>query len=484
VHRVSEKNILDHPVIIMPRNRTSITSLRMPHLSNQSGYTLFLVLELITILAILFTIMLRDIQMIRIQAIREVHRVQARILAESGVVKAEYLLNGNNGKDLFWEGAAEIDSFPLFGTLNVENQRFGLFSLLTSSGKRVRTTCVVKALAGRTMPKECAPVLTLHGKVGGLALMPGSSIKGMVALSHGRVCRGRTSQEVKEKELRVDIHESPSLPLDSSQVISAVEKMDRAFAVACSSGTASEKRKSVDSLSTHDTLIVLGDCRLEKGRYTGKSIFASGTITVSGDASLLLCHCSAQKIAIQGGASDKCLFFSRNKMVITGGVHNSQYIGTDTIVIGEKTEFGPMSLCMLRREGRADSTAAIYIAPKTVFTGTIICSSDSSARTYARTPSIIFGKGCAMNGICMTDGDVDINDILIKGHLWVRSIVTSDTKMAYTNFLFDVRIEEPMVEGVFPLIGSAPVKVVIDPVATEFSITKKKISPQSVPRGR
>ena len=75
-------------------------------LSNQSGYTLFLVLELITLLTILFTVMLRDIQMVRIQAIREVHRVQARMLAESGIEKADYFLNGNEGKDLFWRVAS------------------------------------------------------------------------------------------------------------------------------------------------------------------------------------------------------------------------------------------------------------------------------------------------------------------------------------------------------------------------------------------
>jgi hypothetical protein len=462
----------------MPRSSIKSVTHSIPHLTSQSGYTLFLVLEMVTILAILFTVMLRDIQMVRIQAIREVHRIQARILAESGVEKAEYLLNGNGGKDLFWEGRADTDSFPLFGAIDVENQRFGLFSILTSSGRRVRTTCVVKAFAGRTMPKECAPVLTLHGKVGGLALMPGSTIKGTVVLSHGRICRGRTSQEVKEKELKVDIRESPSLPFDSSQAMMALGKMDRAFIAACSSGVSPENPgnpASIDSLSVCDTLVVRGDMSLGKDTYSGKTIFASGTITISGHASLILCYCSGQKIVLQGGSSEKSLFFSGSTVVITGGRHNSQCVGKDSIVIGDKALFGPLSLCMLRREGRADSIAAIFIAPKTTYNGTLICTSDSSARTYARIPSIIFGKECVINGVCMTDGDVDINDIALKGHLWARSIVTSDTKMAYTNFLFDVRIEEPIVEGIFPLIGSTPVKVLIDPVATEYSIKKRKV---------
>jgi hypothetical protein len=463
---------------IMPRSSIITTTPPPPPLSTQSGYTLFLVLEMVTILAILFTVMLRDIQMVRLQAIREVHRIQARILAESGVEKAEFLLNTNSDKNLFWEGRADTDSFPLFGAIDAENRRFGLYSILTSSGRRVRTTCVVKAFAGRAMPKECAPVLTLHGKVGGVALMPGSSIKGTVVLSHGRICRGRTSQEVKEKELKVEIRESPSLPFDSSQAIMVVEKMDRFFTVACSSDIAPENRRhtaSIDSLSARDTLVVRGDVSLGKDGYSNKTIVASGTITISGSASLLLCYCSGQKIVLQGGSSEKSLFFSRSTIAITRGRHNSQCIGKDSIVIGDKALFGPLSLCMLRREGRADSTAAIFIAPKTTYNGTLICSSDSSARTYARMPSIVLGRECVINGVCMTDGDVDLNGITIKGHLWARSIVTSDEKMAYTNFLFNVRMEEPLVEGIFPLIGSKPVKVAIDPVTTEYSIKKRKV---------
>jgi hypothetical protein len=446
-------------------------------ISSQSGYTLFLVLELITILAIMFTVMLRDIQMVRIQAIREVHRTQARILAESGVEKAEYFLNGNQGKDIFWEGREPADSFPPFGSITLENRRFGLYSLLTSTGQRVRTTCVVKAFAGRTLPQECLPVLTLHGKVGGLALMPGSSIKGTVVLSHGRICQGRSSQEVKDKDLKVEIGEAGPLPFDSSQIITSMERLERAWSAACSSGMDPEKRRTaagIDSIAVRDTIVVMGDVSLNRGSFTGKTIFASGKITVSGNAVLLLCQFSGSSIELNGGYSEKCLFYSKKPLLISGGSHNSQCLCRDSIVVGSKSTLRPLTVLLLRREGREDSTAAIYISPNTMLNGTIICSADSSARTYARVPSIVFGKGCTLSGICMTDGDVDINGSSITGHLWTRSIVTSDVKMAYTNFLIDTKLREPQVDGVFPLLGGIPVRVLVDPVETTFSVKKRK----------
>ena len=463
--------------MIMPHGASPLHHKHSPDLSDQSGYTLFLVLELITILAILFTVMVRDIQMVRIQAIREVHRVQARMLAESGVEKADYYLNGNGGKDLFWEGKEPIDSFPLYGSIGLENQRFGLYSLLASTGQRVRTTCVVKAFAGRTIPKECLPVLTLHGKVGGLALMPGSSIKGTVVLSHGRICQGRSSQEVKDKDLKVEIREAPSLPFDSSQIITSIERLERAWSAACSLGMDPQKQRvmaGIDSIAVRDTVAVRGDVTLNREVLTGKTIFASGKITVSSNATLLLCACIGRSVSLEKGSTEKCLMYSRESLLISGGSHNSQCISGDSIVVGQKAALGPLSMLLMRREGREDSAAAIFIAPNTAFNGTVICSSDTSARTYARVPSIVFGKGCKFCGACMTDGDVDINGSAISGHLWARSIVTSDSKMAYTNFLIDVRLEEPPVDGIFPLLGGKPVHVLVDPVETKFSIRKRK----------
>jgi hypothetical protein len=177
---------------------------------------------------------------------------------------------------------------------------------------------------------------------------------------------------------------------------------------------------------------------------------------------------------VENGKSDYCLFYSAKKCSISGGKHNSQFFSSDTIVIGSSAEFGPMSLWMLWRQGVADSTAAIYIASNAVVNGTIICCSDTLARRSARVPSIVFGKGCRLNGVCMSDGDIDMNGAEINGHLWVRSIVTSNNRKGYINYLFNVRLEEPAVDGIFPLIGTAPAQVMVDPIATSYLVRKRK----------
>jgi hypothetical protein len=452
-------------------------SLLLPRLSrDQSGYTLFLVIEMITILAILFTIALTDIQMVRVQAIREVHRVQAHLLAESGIEKAEYFLNGNKG--LLWESNGDSDSIPLYGTVTAAAQRFGLYSLVIGSGTRVRTTSTITAIAGRTLPDICKPILTLHGKVGGLALMPGSKIKGTVVLSHGRICRGETTQEVREKGLVVERRESTTLPFDSSQAINAVMRLAREQAAACSLKTAIQNQivltSEKDSIGGLDTLIVNGNCRIEKGSYYKKWIVASGTLTLTGEAKTVLCGFLAQRVVAENGTSDHCLFYSAKKCSIVGGKHESQFLGCDTIAIGSKVDFGPMSLWMLWRQGTADSTSAVYIAPNAVINGTIICCSDSMASRFSRIPSVVFGRGCRLNGECMSDGDIDINGAEVKGHLWVRSILTSKDRRGYINYLFDAKLEEPAVDGIFPLIGTLPARVMIEPVATVYSERKRK----------
>ncbi|MGA2508407.1 MAG: hypothetical protein ABSF80_13130, partial [Chitinispirillaceae bacterium] len=442
--------------------------------TNESGYTLFLVIEMITILAILFTIALTDIQMVRIQAIREVQRVQAHLLAESGIEKAESFLNGNRG--LFWESNGDIDSIPLYGTVTAAAHRFGLYTDIIGIGTRVRTTGTITAIAGRTLPDLCKPVLTLHGKVGGLALMPGSTIKGTVVLSHGRICKGETTQEVKETGLVVERRESTTLPFDSSQATGTVLRLAREQTAACSLKTAIQNQlvlvSEKDSVCRQDTIVVNGNCRIEKGNYYNKKIITSGNLTLTGDARCVLCAFLAQRVVVENGKSDYCLFYSAKKCSISGGKHNSQFFSSDSIVIGSSAEFGPMSLWMLWRQGTADSTAAIYIASNTVVNGTIICCSDTLARRSARVSSIVFGKGCRLNGVCMSDGDIDMNGAEVKGHLWVRSIVTSNNRKGYINYLFNVQIEKPAVDGIFPLIGTAPAQVMVDPIATTYSVRK------------
>jgi hypothetical protein len=74
-----------------------------------------------------------------------------------------------------------------------------------------------------------------------------------------------------------------------------------------------------------------------------------------------------------------------------------------------------------------------------------------------------------------------MNGITVKGHLWLRSIVTTDNKHGYVNFLFNARLEAGDKPYVFPLVGKTPATIFVDRVAT--SVTVRKHVPRKEPVG-
>jgi hypothetical protein len=455
-----------------------------PSLANETGYTLILVLVLISVVGILFSSVIKELGSVNLTTTREIQRIQARLLAESGIKRTEYFLSGGEGHTILWESQGCDEFLQMFGTIHLECYRFGLFAKIFSQGTRNRTTNSITAIIGRTPPECCNPVLTLTGKVGGLALMSNSLIKGDVILSRGRVCRGESLEDVKDNNLHLVVKSLPTLPFDSSQAISVVKELADKFKEACTMKSTVTGNVTLSSendiIVESDELIVAGDCRIDKGTYNEKTICASGTILLTGEARCTACKLYAKRVVIDGGVADKCVFFSKEIMRINGGSYNSQAFCTDSMLITEKVRFGPMSLLMLLREGIADSTASICFSTNVNICGVIICYSDSIARNHSPVPSVIFGKDCVLNGICMTDGDLYMKDITVRGHLWGRSIVASDGKKSYVNYCFNMHIEEPLVELVFPLVGIPPVSLVIEKISDEYTV-KNKPAEQQVP---
>ena len=443
--------------------------------SSEGGYTLFLVLELLILIALLFTVTLQEIYYAKSQAGRAIQRVQARLLAESGITRAEYFLGGGDGHDIFWESDASDDTIPAYGNIHLECKRFGLFAKLLSKGTKVRATCAITALAARTPPCICQPVLTLSGKVGSLALMPGSQIKGTVILSHGRICKGTSTMGVTDPGIAVQIRESAGLPVDSSQFISAMTKYANEYYAACTLKTAVngfQALSATDSLLKSGPVVVNGDMSIDRGTINDAKIIVTGTLTLSGAASCTSSCFLAQRVVIEGGTSEKCLFFSVKPLLVSGGTHNSQMFGMDSMQVSDQATFGPMSLWLLYRKGVADSTAGIKFAPGCRINGTVISCSDTTARRHSRVPSVVFGKGCTLSGICMTDEDIDINGATVYGNLWVRSIVTSDGKKAYVNYLFNTQISGPSRTLPFPLVGSPPVTLYVEKITQRYSFRR------------
>lgn len=453
-------------------------------LSNNSGYTILLVLVLISLTGILVTISIREQHFVNITATNEIKRVQVRLLAESGITRAEYFLGGGEGHTALWESESCDEEVHPMGSIHLECTRFGLFSKVVSQGTRNNTTTKITAIVGRTLPDFCKPVLTLSGKMGGVALMPTSRIQGTVVLPRGRVCRGESLEEVKDKDLHIVLRETSALPIDSAEIIGSIKVLESEFKKACTLTTDITGdvllSSETDSLFRNGSLIVNGNCRIENGTYVEKSIFSTGTILLAGTAKCIGCKYYAKRIIIDGGITDKSVFFGSEIVKIAGGSFNSQAFCTDSIIVTEKAKFGQMCIVMLMREGVSDSTSAIRFEPGTNYHGLVLCFADSLARSHSLMPSVIFGKGCVINGLCMTDGDIFMSDVMVRGHLRARSIVSTDGKKAYVNYCFNTTIEEPKNSVIYPLVGGSPLSLVTGTISEQYTVKKMTASSPAV----
>jgi hypothetical protein len=216
-----------------------------------------------------------------------------------------------------------------------------------------------------------------------------------------------------------------------------------------------------DSLLMQDTIVVLGDCQIESGPVLDKTIVVSGMLTLRKNAVVQLSQLFAERIEIESGTTESSIFYSTKKMHLKGGNHNSQFFSQDTLYCDKCINFNSLSIFACLQNTKNDSTVSgnIIFEAGTKVKGIVISCRDSSAKRIITGPSIVFGKGCTLTGAAITDYDIDLLDIQIKGHIWARSITTSDSGKSYTNFLIRSTIQKPDELSFFPLIGELPARV-------------------------
>jgi predicted acyltransferase (DUF342 family) len=73
--------------------------------------------------------------------------------------------------------------------------------------------------------------------------------------------------------------------------------------------------------------------------------------------------------------------------------------------------------------------------------------------------AVQIGKGTDIEGCVITDGDLDIQDVSIRGSVYARTISTVRNKLPAKNWLFGCRLRAPDAGSVFPLLGEKPVQV-------------------------
>ena len=380
------------------------------------------------------------------------------MLAESGIVRAEYFLCDGDGHSLDWETDNYKEDVNDFGKISIKNKRFGVYSQIEAIGKRLDYSCTIKGLFGREIPPLLDPVITLTGHAGGLELRKESKISGTVVLFHGGI---------KNTNVPVIIRSSPVFPFDSTSVYKAVKRCNDQFLSLLTSKNVITGNAMItstnDSNYTRDTLIVMGDCELNNVTLQNRLLAVSGKLIIIGNCKIEKSALFCEKCEIRGGLTNNTLIFCQKKLSIKNGNHNTQFIAADSITISNSAHFGTMVTCVNYREVKNDTlvSGGVYLENKTRYSGIIISAMDSIAKKREWHPSVVLDSLAEVNGMIITDQSIFMKENRIKGHIWARQIETTDDKLSYTNYLINCQIESGPEKYSFPLFGPQPVRIIL-----------------------
>ncbi len=368
----------------------------------------------------------------RIFAKTEVQLRQAKLLAESGVVRAEFFLNGGDGRSFTWETQGYEERIGEFGVIRLAVERFGLFSRLSSTGIRHATGMTLHGLFGRTVPAVLSPSLTLSGHVGGLILHKGSVVEGEIVLHHGYVYARKRGSPLPDYTRRLILRESPPLPFDTliiPELFGVCSRRRGSLLEKSGSHGTMVLRDDNDSLIGKGPLAVAGDCVIRSSECDYALIAVKGTCTVEQGSRVDNTTILAERIVCEPGCSSRgSLFFCEKNAVVSGGYHNSQFLSRDSVVVRKSAEFGKMTvLASLRSKDVKDSAATagggIHCGDGSALRGTLVSCASPGVNRNLMSPSVVLGNGTTLTGAIVTDGDCRLYECEIRGRLWARSIV-------------------------------------------------------------
>jgi hypothetical protein len=439
-------------------------------LAGESGYIYYIVVVVLSILGTLSYITITNRGQTQILASRELAKLQTSLLAESGIKRAEYYLNGNDGKNLFWETSASgiEESLGTSGSLHLTAQRFGVFEKISSTGTRLAMSCIISGVAGRDVPEILLPALTMTGQIPGLIIDNSTAIDGKVVLSNGFVYRGKERGKVMGAEKWVTIRQSPDLPFDIAPIRAVLDTLGKNRIAWLSDSNAIRGDvvidNSGDSLLKRDRVVIVGNCTIRGIAVISKTISCAGVLSIEDSTRCVESSFLSDSLAIKNVRSEMSLFFSEKVLHIDGGNHNSQFISNDTIFVQKNAGFGQLSAWISHRIIKKDSvvSGSVVFEREGTYNGNCLCFSDSAKLIKQRSdrPVISLGRKSVYCGTIITDGDIDFQECTINGHVWAKVIKTVNEKgELYINYVFKSRISAPKTEPPFMLAGEAPVRL-------------------------
>lgn len=436
--------------------------------TSAKGYVLYSLLIVSSICFIILSITLYGIRSTLRSASYSVSMAQAEDLAESGISRAEYFLNGNDGHSITWETEHYEEPVDSFGNISIQVQKAGLFSRIVSIGKRKMVADTVSGLVGRTVPDMFKHSMVLTSVSGGCLFLENTSVQGTIVLHHGFITNkphGRRPLPGYEKKVRTI--PSPKVPFDSIDFCNRVKTMLKVDSMPATNGITIKSTyrllSSSDTLFSSENIFIYGDLYIEAS-VAHKKIYVTGNTYLTEKGQCNTVWLKAKKIYSTNAQSSHCLFIADGGIIIKGGWHNSQFIATDSIMVSDNPGFGTANCISTLRTTRKDSsfTGGIYFHNANNINGTLISMIDQeciNARLVPYDVSIVLEPGFHLKGYIVTDHDINIQNGTIEGGFWARSIVTNYNSVSYTNALIGVIIKTLKEEICFPLIGDPPVKI-------------------------
>ncbi len=449
-----------------PHMRSALGKGARPAVSND-GYILYLVLFLLTICGVLATVALATVKSVTLDVIRRQQRLQARLLAESGIERAEFFLNGGDGHDLSWETPGLDEDMEPYGSIHLESSRFGGYARVKSVGTCRRSEHALRVLLGRDIPPELGPTVTLTGRIGGLIIDRNSALTGTVVLHHGDVRAGdvnsRSRTHIRGAEAWMRHEESPPLPFDIGPLDTVMAGYAAMLTRAPDDTSARMGPVTMgETASDSDTVVVIGDLTVT-GTLRNASAVVTGTLAMASGAECRGCFFVAQDLRVEGGDTYGCLFFTPGKQVVEGGVHASQLLCEDSIVIAREVTFISPTFMVSHRLLVSDTalSGGIVTGDGCWIEGHLLCYTDSADAAVVPSPgpAIALGKGCHVSGSVLTDGDVRMKDVTIDGHLWCHLILAEHDQKPWKNWLLGCTLGPLRRNVPFPLLGETPAKV-------------------------
>ena len=450
-----------------------------------AGYILYIVLIILSIVGILSSIVIYSLRATETSVLSDIKKYQARLLAESGIARAEYFLNGGDGHDMNWETDSLIEPVENAGLLKMTCKRFGAYARIVCQGTSRNASCVMTSVVGRNRPDTLSPVITLSGSIRGVVICSPMLLQGAVVLRVDSVyhCDTQGGQPKKKHSPLVTTinRASDSLPFSPATLDTVFQKMQAAMTqTACDSNTLRGNlaiSRASDSLISRRKITALGDCELDHVVLIDKTVVVSGTLTLGDSVHCVFCVFIAKNCEIKSGVTDKCLFYSKGKQAVSGGVHDSQFFSEDSIIIGKNARFGDMTLMVSRRNtqrSKSDTVrhGGIYYEEGGSSKGCAICYCDSSAikGNAGRGSLIVMGNACSFIGYLITDGDIELGSDDIEGHLWAKTVVGRKDANKKINWLYAKSIRPLRRDMPFPLLGGGPIKIRKSLISCEYII--------------